>query len=175
MEAVSPADYVLDDAQAIALTDVVRAAGGRRAELLAKYAAAHGLDALVDLFAQFVGAANSVVANCREVSEILMISEGNIHPHTAEKINLPTMLGAMQGVPLANAVSPRATCEGCAYRLGTAANQCVPTATDVAYCAEERNPFMCHLRVDDAGAPTHICAGHAQAIRLAKLNDLPEA
>jgi cation transport regulator ChaC len=136
-----------------------------RRELLARFEAENGTPALIEVFAQFMGMANSVVANNREMAEMLLISVGHCDERTAESANLPTIFGALHGVVLANrARSQGGMCEGCAYRLATPANQSPITSLDAADALEECSArFMCHVRgLDDEGEPTRLCAGFAQ-------------
>jgi hypothetical protein len=134
-----------------------------RSELLARYLKEHGPERLLVLFANFLGLANSVVANTREFVELYLVTECNHHPHTAEQINLPTIHGALQGVRAA--IKPvRGMCKGCAYRLGTAANQSPITAFDAEHTSQSSgDPFHCHEGLDERGEPTRLCAGYAAA------------
>lgn len=159
-------DYRLSDAQADALKGAVLLPSEYRAEILKRFAAAHGADALVALFTEFIGLANSVVANNREMIEMIGIIDGHDHPNQVEKYNLPTIFGALNGVALANAVNQEKTCPGCAYRLATPANQCEPTVIDADWCQSDGEPnFMCHEKLDNRGEPTTMCLGHAQVTK----------
>jgi len=108
--------------------------------------------------------ANAVAENCRSMTELILIEEG-MHPHSAEKANLPTMFGALQGVILADGVDPRGTCASCAYRLGTPANTSPITTTEASYCQSELQKFFCHAEFNEAGEPIKQCVGHAKALR----------
>lgn len=160
-------DYRLSDADADALAGVALLPVDMRTEILTRYLAASGSIALVNLFAKFIGLANSVVQNNRGMIEVILIGEGDMHPYQAEKANLPTIFGALQGVKLANSVQPKAACQGCAYRLGTMANQSPATTGDAAWCASDSygEDFMCHERLDEAGQPRRVCIGHAQRLK----------
>lgn len=138
-----------------------------RGALLARYAAEHGAEAVLGLFAEFVGLARSVQENTREMVNLLGWMSGDTHPDSSEGANLPTLFGALCGVELAARVVQRKTCNGCAFRLGAIANQSPITTDDAAYCVEDRTRFMCHERGLDpeTGAPTKLCAGYAQARR----------
>jgi hypothetical protein len=137
-----------------------------RVQLLQQYLTKHGVDALTQLFAQFIGMANSVVANNREMAELVLISEGNVHPHTAEKINLPTLFGAAMGAKNSLGIAQGPLCIGCAYRIGSAANQSPVTTIDAQSCKEDGEKFMCHENLDGSGKPTKLCVGHAHAMRV---------
>lgn len=55
-------------------------------------------------------------------------------------------------------------CGGCAFRLGTAANQSPITTIDADDCAHPgEQPFMCHETLDDNGNPQEACGGFAKA------------
>jgi hypothetical protein len=130
-----------------------------RMALLKLYLDGEGVKALADLFSHTIGMANSVVENCREWIEITAICEDKVHPHDAEKFNLPTMIGAAMGAKLAARVDQDGLCAGCAARHGTVANQCAPTVCDVDYI-EEKGGFLCHLEgLDDKGNAAKPCIG----------------
>lgn len=134
-----------------------------RLMVLRHHLADRSADAVLDLFAQFIGLANSVVENNREMVEIVLMVEGGMSDRMAEKINLPTIFGALQGIRLADGVDQSALCQGCAFRPGTPANQSPSTTCDADYCAHpgEAN-FMCHADMDERGEPTRACPGWAQ-------------
>ncbi len=134
-----------------------------RIKVLEHYAAAHGYAATLALFADFMAMANSVVANARELLELELITTHGYTDRAAEKINLPTIFGALQGVVLAEQVSQDLTCGGCAFRRGTPANQSPVTTSDADFCAHLGEPdFYCHLDLDERDQPTKGCAGFAQ-------------
>jgi len=130
---------------------------------------------IVDLFAAFIGMANSVVENNREMIEMELVTAGGFHPNTAEKINLPTIFGALGGVAVAAGCQSPKRCGGCAYRLGTPANQSPCTTLDAEQCADERELFHCHEEFDDAGNPVRVCAGWAEATRARRGTPAPDA
>ncbi|WP_424360211.1 hypothetical protein [Methylocystis parvus] len=135
-----------------------------RRKILGKIAQERGAAALVELFANFMGLANSVVANCHTALEVYCITDAGMHPFEAEALNLPTIFGACLGVKLAHGMSDDGLCAGCAFRLGTHANQCPPTQIDAETCAQPgERLFMCHEELDERGAPTKPCAGWARA------------
>lgn len=116
----------------------------------------------IELFSQFIGLANSVVSNNREMIEEYLIVECKEWPQSAEKINLPTIFGALNGIAIAAKVDQRKTCTGCAYRKGTPANQSPSTTCDVQFVEENDDKFMCHLDLDEHMEPKRICAGYKQ-------------
>lgn len=130
---------------------------------LEAYTKQKGTDALINLFAQFIGMANSVVANNQEAIEIFGIIEGGMTPQQAEKLNLPTIFGACNGAMIAVGIDQSPLCRGCAFRIGTLANQSPSTTCDADYCGYPgEQPFMCHEDMDDKGEPTKGCIGFAQ-------------
>lgn len=139
-----------------------------RREVLAKLLAERGADAFVALFAEFIGLANSVVANNRVMVEELGFLSGALHPDRlddAHAPNLPTIWGALNGVRLAARIPASAKpCGGCAFRLGTPANQSPSTTCDAEACADDGEDFMCHEDLDDAGAPKSRCVGYLLAV-----------
>ena len=144
-----------------------------RSILLRKYFDKHGAIALMNLFSQFVGLANSVVSNNREMIELFAITECGVHPHNAHQVNLPTIFGALCGVELAASVNQKKTCAGCAYRLATCANQSPVTTCDADWTSQDDQTFWCHEKLDDNGNPTSICLGHAQRMKAAHTGAAP--
>ncbi|MFJ9451483.1 hypothetical protein [Herbaspirillum sp. NPDC101397] len=157
-------DYKLSRPQAEFVQAVALMPADLRAVLVEDYAARHGIASIAALFVEFVGLANSVARNCAQMSESLLIENG-MHPHTAEKINLPTIFGAAAGALLALPIKQRGTCQGCAYRRGTPANQSPVTTCDADHAVDELVDFMCHEKLDAGGRPVRVCAGHAQRVK----------
>lgn len=165
---VAPApahDYELSAVEAEFLSKVVEASTQERETLLSRYANSAGVDDVIRLFTQMIGCANAVIENCRLGAIDLLITEGGLHPHVAEDINLPTLAGAMSGVMLSAGVCPRGLCSGCVYRHGTHANQSSVTTEDADYSACGSRKFMCHENLDHSGSPTQVCIGHAKALK----------
>ncbi|TCV51592.1 hypothetical protein [Pseudomonas sp. 460] len=159
-------DYELTSVEAEFLLKVVQASTDEREGLLLRYAHSAGIEDAIRLLSQMIGCANSVIENCRVGAIDLLITEGGLHPHVAEDINLPTLAGAMSGVMLAAGIEPRGTCSGCVYRHGTHANQSPVTTEDAAYSACGSRKFMCHENLDQRGSPTQVCIGHAKALKV---------
>lgn len=162
-----PYDLSLEDAEW--LKGVVTVPASIRREVITQWVAEIGADRLPGIFAEFVALAASAIDNAREMVELVLITEGGMHPHTAEKVNLPTLFGALNGIALAHGVDESKLCGGCAFRLGTPANQSPCTTIDAETTIEPGEViFMCHEDVDARGQPTKACAGFAQARRSAK-------
>ncbi|RMQ83420.1 hypothetical protein ALP97_03584 [Pseudomonas salomonii] len=137
---------------------------GRRSALEV-YLQTHGQRRLVEFTAQLIGMANSVAENCGEMSDQVLIQECGVHPDKFTSVNLPTLIGACQGVMIANKCDPAGACHGCAYRLGSIANQSPITTCDAEFMAHDRKGFMCHAHLDAEGGPTKVCVGHAKAAK----------
>jgi hypothetical protein len=137
----------------------------KRMFFLSLYLKRNGQGALINLFSQFIGLANSVVSNNRVAVENILIIEGGMHPYSAEKANLPTIFGALSGVELAEGINQKKTCGGCAFRLGACANQSFSTISDTKYCLMEKEAFMCHEGLNDGDEPKKSCAGFAQKFK----------
>ncbi|MGN7495927.1 hypothetical protein [Pseudomonas lactis] len=159
------AGYEMSPQDAHALAQLVSSSSQDRVTFLEEHLSRHGTDNLVKLFVRFVECADSVITNCKSMAELLLITEGGVHPHVAEEINMPSLLGALNGVVLAANVDPAGTCAGCAYRIGTAANQSLITTQDAAYVRDEHNVFFCHENVPEGSLPTQICIGHAKCLK----------
>lgn len=130
-----------------------------RMMLMEKYLKDHGPSALANLFAQFIGMANSVIENNRDSLELFLVCEKNWLPYEAEKMNLPTIFGALNGIKLAEGIDQSKTCHGCACRIGTLANQSPSTTCDVEWCLQGDDRFWCHEDLDEKGNPTKRCIG----------------
>lgn len=160
-------DYAIDPASAARLYRVALLPAAERRVALGSLYLQLGTTGFLDLMAQFIGLANSVAANANEQAQNLLAEHG-VHPYSAEKINMPTILGALIGAQLVSDVDPAALCHGCAFRLGSIANQSASTTGDAATCIQPgESIFMCHERLDEAGEPTTACRGWAQLRRLA--------
>ncbi|MGO4801204.1 hypothetical protein ACEN2T_18140 [Pseudomonas sp. W22_MBD1_FP4] len=156
-------EYSMTPADAVELASMAKLDLAMRREALNRYVQLHGGSRLVELFAQFIGMANSVAANCAEMSDTVLIVECGVHPDRFDSVNLPTIIGACQGVVLADKCDPDGACHGCAYRLGSIANQSPIATSDADFKAYDQKGFMCHADVDEMGAPTKVCVGHAKA------------
>ncbi len=122
------------------------------------------------MLAEFIGLAASVYENVRAFAETEIVCEAGQDPHFVEKWNFPDLTGALIGVGLAARVDQSSSdmCSGCAFRLGTHANQCVSTGLDADVCLEAGEmPFMCHDHMDGE-QPTRACGGWKMARRQAR-------
>lgn len=160
-------DYTMTPRQAEDIASLANLPLAGRVRGLTEYCEKHGVESLVELFAQFIGMASSVADNCRDMTDLVLISELGMHPDKFDSVNLPTILGACQGVALAAQCDPAGACEGCAYRLGSMANQSPMATSDAAYMSFDQKGFMCHAETDDRGNPTKVCVGHAKAFKCA--------
>ncbi len=152
-------DYALSDEQVDWLAGMVSLPAEFRREAAMKIAERHGVEFLADTLAQFIGLANSVIENSHSFLEIAAIVDGDMHPNDAEKLNFPTLFGAVMGAKLAK-FGCEGMCSGCAFSLGSHANQSASTTTDADWCGHPgEQPFMCHEGLDDDGEPTRPCAG----------------
>lgn len=159
-------EYAMTSRDANELKGVVLLPFDIRQKLLAKYAKDRGTGALVDLFANFIGMANQVVDNTREALFLFGVIDAKLSDREAEGINVASLFGALQGVELANQVDQNKTCAGCAFRLGTPANQSPSTTCDAEWCIDGgEDRFMCHEHLDEHGQPTVQCGGHLQIVR----------
>ncbi len=164
----SARDYTLTAQQAGELMAICSMPLPARLPALHGLVARDGFDGLVTLFAQFIGLANSVAANAKEQAEQLLVELGDVHPYTAEKINMPCVLGALQGARLVHWIDATSLCHGCAFRHGSIANQCLPTTLDADQCSEPgEHAFLCHEVLSPSGEATQACKGFAQARRAA--------
>ncbi|HEX8590717.1 hypothetical protein [Pseudomonas sp.] len=170
-------DYDMTPQQASDLSGWAQMQLPDRVMMMTHYAATYGQAKLVELFAQFMGMACSVTENCKEMTDTVLVSEYDAHPDRVESINLPTIIGACQGVMLAgHCDDPAGACYGCAYRIGSVANQSPDATSDAEYQLCDPRGFLCHAEVDDDGNPTKVCVGHAKAAKaLQRAGDEPAA
>lgn len=168
MKDIDTTTYNITPDQAKALLCASLGCRENRAKMLRMYTDAHGGDALRDLFAEFIAAANAVADNCREHAANEFLAQGvSNDPYLHDKINMPSIAGAMQGIIVAATVDPKGACAGCAYRLGTIANQCLATTTDAINCGDGSVDFQCHEHLDGKGNPTRRCIGFARTLKAA--------
>jgi hypothetical protein len=154
MKAFEPCDYQMNDRDADALRAAAVLPHEFRRKLLAKHLREYSRAALVDLFSQFIGLANSVVANNREMVEMLLVIEGKMHPQTAEKANLPTVFGAL-------AAEHRMT----TFAAGMlhAAQLADDAAADMLTVAHAQEVFMRQRQAEAAGDALKMLAEHLRA------------
>lgn len=163
--------YTIAPADAEMLQGAATVAGEVRAFLLRQYVENHGVEALIGLFGEFIGLTNRLADQAHE-SAVICLIEAGYEPHSAEKVNSPTLQGALEGVKLAAGIDVSKTCGGCAFRLGSVANMSPSTTDDAGSCVEPGSiPFSCHEDMDARGNPTKACAGWAQARKKATTDD----
>ncbi|MFP5500728.1 MAG: hypothetical protein ACLGJE_31705 [Gammaproteobacteria bacterium] len=156
-------EYSMTHSDAMDLAGIAQFDLAMRREALTSYLQRNGSQRLVEFTAQLIGMANSVAENCGEMSDQVLIEECGVHPDKFTSVNLPTIIGACQGVMIASKCDPAGACHGCAYRLGSIANQSPITTCDAEFMAHDRKGFMCHAYLDEQGEPTKACVGHAKA------------
>lgn len=132
-----------------------------RVQILRTWFAKSGGCDPIEILSQFIGLANSVVANNRDAIELWSILSGFAFPGKEGDVNLPTIFGALAGIDLAAQADVASPCAGCAFRLGTVANQSPSTTCDAEWCinGNEDDRFMCHEDIDEDGNPSKMCAG----------------
>jgi hypothetical protein len=153
----------MDKSDAVNLAGMAHLDLENRRSALEVYLQINGPRRLVEFTAQLIGMANSVAENCAEMSDQVLIEECGVHPDKFTSVNLPTIIGACQGVQIASKCNPKGACHGCAYRLGSIANQSPITTCDAEFMAHDRKGFMCHAHLDEQREPTKFCVGHAKA------------
>jgi hypothetical protein len=161
-------DYSFDPKMADILSGVVMSPCATRTELLEKIQSKIGVAGFAELFANFIGLANSTLKNSDEMIDIILIVQGIRHPDKSEdRANLPSIFGALRGVIMADGIDASKVCGGCAFRLGTPANQSPITTTEAHDCVGDDGGrhFQCHEELDRRGQPFKACAGYAQSIK----------
>lgn len=117
---------------------------------------------LKHLLSEVCKLAESISSNCRDWLEIAGMIHGNIHPYTAEKLNAPTLRGALSSAVTVPRVDTSNCCPTCAFRVGSVANQTEAVAEDVMLSLESGETFYCHHGDD---APKHACHGFVAAMQ----------
>jgi len=119
---------------------------------------------LISLLTETLKLADSIANNCKEWLETMAIVHADYHPYTAEKLNYPTLQGALDCAANIPRVNPKGTCATCAFRIGSPPNQCDEVAEDVLDCLLEGRTFMCHCSTDDSDEePNKPCKGFLKA------------
>jgi hypothetical protein len=135
-----------------------------RLEEMAKFFANRDIFEIMRMFSNYIDMAETVILNTREQYEVFAIAGGNLHPNDADKVNVPSILGAINGLKIAGDLDPAKFCHGCAFRKSSVANTCLTTVADTEYCSQEGQTFMCHENLDPkTGEPTQKCRGFLKA------------
>ena len=164
-------EYSMDKSDAENLAGMAQLDLEGRRSALEVYLRINGPRRLIEFTAQLIGMANSVAANCAEMSDQVLILECGVHPDRFTSVNLPTLIGACQGVLIASKCDPAGACHGCAYRLGSIANQSPIATCDAESMAHDQKGFLCHAHLDEEGEPEKVCVGHAKAVKAALGNE----
>lgn len=159
-------DYSMSTDDALLIAGMSQYDLATRRDMVGAVLATEGPGRLVEMLAQLIGMANSVVINSKDMTDTVLITEYGAHPERVVGINLPTIVGACQGVLLAAKCDPAGACYGCAYRLGSIANQSPIATSDAEYVADDARGFGCHAETDVHGNATKVCVGHAKAAKL---------
>lgn len=142
-------DYDFDPRDVTTLQGISSLPQDMRVEIMRKLFARRTKAQLIEMFANFVGLANAVEGNMRDFLELAGIIHGGMNEIEAEKLNAPTVWGALNGIKIATPPVP-GMCGGCAFRKGTPANQSSITTIDALDSATGgiAAEFMCHERPD---------------------------
>jgi len=155
-------DYEMSAAHAKYLEGIALLPRDLRIQFARQFLDTHRVNA-AEVIADLIGMANSVVDNSHELLKVEAVSRGLTWSHEAEKINFPSLHGALMGVSLAAGVDAAKVCAGCAFRRGSQANQCAPTQHDARDAVAGEWPFMCHEETDASGNCLQGCRGYALA------------
>jgi hypothetical protein len=121
----------------------------------------HGIEWVLRLFNDTIGMANSVTDNSHEMVKFVALMNADLHQQDVDKISLPSMLGAAMGAAAAALCEDVKVCDGCAFKIGSIANQCVPTQADVRHITADDGRFLCHVDGLEGDKPTQACKGWA--------------
>lgn len=128
-------------------------------------------DDLKELLVEVCKMSQTLSLNCREWLETAGIVHAGLHPYTAEKLNVPTLEGALAAaitVPLVPQDCDM--CHSCAFRVGSSPNQTEAVAADILECLTEGRSFHCHDydENDPEAGPRPLCKGFLQALKQQK-------
>lgn len=156
------APYHLNTRDAQFLMGAYKMPADIRRMLLKKHVEDVGQEQFINMVSEFLALAHSVAENNREMIEMHLITTHQYYPTQAEKINLPTIFGALNGLTLAVGIDQDKLCHGCAYRVATCANQSPVTTCDADYQQQSSDMFWCHEEMKPDGSPAHKCRGFLQ-------------
>jgi len=167
MKKENETDYNLTPSQAKTIAIMLACEKSDAKEYLQKYFAKDGgINEAIDLLVEFSRMAESVNKNTADALELFLITEKGYYPWEAEKLNLPSLMGACRGVTGALGVNQSKVCHGCACKLGSHANQSLVTQYDLTSSIEEREePFLCHEEIGENGEVSKKCRGYAQHLK----------
>lgn len=164
---------MIDTASILALTDIVKKSKAERLNAVKEMFAKKSKDDLLALFCNVLDVGVDYAESCDETLYLHLVTTGDIHPYTVEKLNMPSFHGALNGLILAQKAPKQAVlCESCAYRCGTLANHSLNTQADLAHAIESGEVFYCHKDIENLDCPTSEdrkrmkpCKGWAQHIK----------
>ncbi|WP_417211998.1 hypothetical protein [Acinetobacter venetianus] len=130
-------------------------------------------DDLLGILAGVLNISCDYAASCDETLELHLVTTGDLHPYTVEKLITPSFEAAINGLKISKkAPNKSVLCESCAYRCGTLANHSSSTQADLAYAIESKAIFYCHQEIENLDYPTEEdkkrmrpCRGWAQDVK----------
>ncbi|MCG2572266.1 hypothetical protein LVY74_01675 [Acinetobacter sp. ME22] len=164
---------MMDTTLILALTDIVQKPKAERLNAIQAIFADKSKDEVLAAFHSVFWTGVDYAASCDETLHLHLVTTGDIHPYTVEKLNMPSFQGALHGLILAQKAPKQAVlCESCAYRCGTLANHSLTTQADLAYAIKNEKVFYCHKDIENLDCPTSEdrkrmkpCKGWAQHIK----------
>lgn len=158
-------EYVLSEEAQTYINAICLMPPDMRLGLLTKFHAKVGTPALIEAFSGFIGMMNQLEYNMTESVKMFAVTECGTHSHEVSGLNLPSIMGAFNGLRIAVAPTPK-MCSSCAFRLGSVPNQSLCTTIDAKDCAKKAQRFMCHENMGiETGEPTKTCAGYAASLK----------
>lgn len=164
---------MIDNTSILALTDIIQLPEAERLQAIKDNFSAKTHDDLLNLLGNVLNVAVNYAQSCDETLHLHLVTTGDIHPYTVEKLNMPNFHGALHGLILAQKAPKQAVlCESCAYRCGTLANHSLGTQGDLAHAIKNGEVFYCHKDIENLDCPTSEdrkrmkpCKGWAQHIK----------
>ncbi|WOE40093.1 hypothetical protein [Acinetobacter chinensis] len=164
---------MIDNTLILALTDIIQLPEAEGLQAIKDKFSDKSLPDLLQLVSEVLAISVSFTDACREALELHLVTVGDVHPHTVEKLIMPTFHGALNGLILAQKVqNQEVLCESCAYRPGTLANYSLGTQSDLSVALSMEKIFFCHKDIENHDCPSLAdrkrmkpCKGWAQHVK----------
>lgn len=157
----------------VALADIIQLPELERVQAIKDKFSHQSQDELLTLLGNVLNVSVNYAQSCDEAIFLHLVTAGDMHPYSVEKLISPSFDTALKGLILADkAPNQEVLCESCAYRCGTLANHCPTTQADLDHAIEIGNIFYCHKEMENLNEPSiedrkrmKPCKGWAQHIK----------
>lgn len=171
-EEIAP-ELTLTDDLITSLSYVIQLEKHQRFKALCQAFSGLNKDELLKVLDGVINVGCDYATSCDEAVFLHMVTTGEMHPYSVEKLNMPSFQAAIKGLYLAKrAPNQSVLCESCAYRCGTLANHSETTQADLEYAKANETIFYCHQDIENLNHPTREdrkrmrpCRGWAQDVK----------